>query len=59
MAQKQTNVEDPPEIRIKVTMDGENPVYEFRIGNLSFGQVPAQWIVEAIRQFAGALRWER
>ncbi|MGN6147081.1 hypothetical protein [Rhizobium sp.] len=49
--------EAPPEIRVIVRMDGDKPVYEFRIGNLSYGKVPAQWIVEAIREFSGALRW--
>ncbi|WP_158225424.1 hypothetical protein [Rhizobium sp. 11515TR] len=47
----------PPEIRIIVRMEGDKPTYEFRVGNLSYGKVPAQWIVEAIREFSGALRW--
>ncbi len=51
--------DDPPEIRVIVRLDGEKPVYEFRIGNLSYGKVPAQWIVEAIRELAGSLRWEK
>ena len=46
-----------PEIRIVVRMEGDKPTYECRIGNLSYGKVPAQWIVEAIREFSGALRW--
>ncbi|WP_157385333.1 hypothetical protein [Rhizobium freirei] len=57
--EKTVENEDPPEIRIKVTMDGDKPVYEFLIGNLSFGRVPAKWILEAIREFAGSLRWEK
>ncbi|WP_157385393.1 hypothetical protein [Rhizobium freirei] len=56
---QKTPDEDPPEIKIIVRKDGKKPIYEFRIGNLSYGKVPAQWIVEAIRELAGALRWEQ
>ena len=56
---EKTLTDDPPEIRVIVRLDGNKPVYEFRIGNLSYGKVPAQWIVEAIRELAGSLRWEK
>lgn len=46
-----------PNIRIKVTMDGDKPVHELWIGNENLGRVSFLWIVEAIMQLASSLRF--
>ncbi|MBM7047593.1 hypothetical protein [Rhizobium lusitanum] len=48
-----------PEIRIKVTMNGNSPIYELWEGQTYRGEVSAQWIIEMIQHLAGALRWEK
>jgi len=46
-----------PEIRIVVKMNGDSPIYELWEKDFFHGEVSAAWIVEIIREFAGALRW--
>lgn len=46
-----------PEVRIKVSMDGDKPVHELWVGNENLGRVSFLWIVEAIMQFTNTLRF--
>jgi hypothetical protein len=46
-----------PGIRVVVKMNGTSPIYELWEDKTYHGEVSAQWVVEMIRELAGALRW--
>ena len=46
-----------PDIRIKVGMDGDEPVHELWIGNENHGRVSFLWILETARAFLSTLRF--
>jgi len=46
-----------PDVRVKVTMDGDLPVHELWVGETCHGRVSFLWILETAMLFMSSLRF--